>query len=427
MNASRHVASYYAATANPHASHPQLTADIDCDVCVVGAGFTGLSAALNLAERGYDVVVLEAERVGWGASGRNGGQINTGYSPGMAAARRLLGPDDAEHLWDMAEEAKTIIVDRVERHRIACDLTFGFLYAASKPAHMDDFRDEQRLMEEVYDYRKLRLLDRAEACAAMGTERFAGALSDSGAGHLHPLNYVLGLAEAAVAAGARIFEDSAVVGIETGTRPSARTERGQVRARHLILAGNAYLGGLAPRIRPRVMPVGTFILATEPMGEERARALIPGNEAICDSNFVLDYFRLSADHRMLFGGRVSYGGTEAPPSLADIMRKRMLRTYPQLADLRADYVWGGFVAITMNRLPDIGRLDGSVYYAQGFSGQGVALTGLAGKLLAEAVAGTAERFDVFGRIRHRPFPGGSLLRTPILVLATTWYRMRDLL
>ncbi len=427
MNGSRHIDSYYAATANPHPSHPQLVEDIDCDVCVVGAGFTGLSAALNLAERGFDVVVLEAERVGWGASGRNGGQINTGYSPGMAAARRLIGHDDAKRLWDMAEESKAIIVDRVERHRIACDLKFGYFYAASKPSHMDDFRAEQRLMEDTYQYGKLRLLERDEACAAMGTERFAGALADSGAGHLHPLNYVLGLADAAKAAGVRIFENSAVTRIEGGTRPSARTDRGQITSRHLILAGNAYLGGLAPQIRPRVMPVGTFILATESMGENRARALIPGGEAICDSNFVLDYFRLSADHRMLFGGRVSYGGTEAPPGLTATMRKRMLRTYPQLADLRANHVWGGFVSITMNRLPDIGRLEGSVYYAQGFSGQGVALTGLAGKLLAEAVSGTAERFDVFGRIRHRPFPGGSLMRTPMLVLATTWYRMRDLI
>ena len=427
MSRPDHVPSYYAASANPHPAYPVLARSVACDVCVVGGGYTGLSAALHLAERGLDVVLLEAARVGWGASGRNGGQINPGFAPGMAATMRLVGRDDARRLWAMAEEAKAMIAARVERHGIECDLAEGYIHAASKPGHMAAIEAEARLLRGEFAYDRLRVIGRDEAHAATGSTRFAGAMVDRGSGHLHPLNYALGLAAAAAAAGVRIHEGSRVLAIETGARPVARTGRGEVRARHLLLAGNAYLGRLAPRLAGRIMPVGTYILATAPLGQARADALIPGREAVCDSSFVLDYFRLSADHRMLFGGRVSYLGRESWPGLAGAMRRRMLRTYPELADVTVDYLWGGHVAISRNRLPDIGRLDGAVYYAQGFSGQGVALTGLAGKLIAEAIAGTAERFDVFARIGHRRFPGGPALRLPSLVLATTWYRLRDLL
>lgn len=419
--------SYYEASANPRRDFPALSGDVTTDVCVIGGGYTGLSAALHLAERGYRVVLLEAERIGFGASGRNGGQITTGYAPGMARTIAIAGREAASAMFAIAEEAKSMIAERVSRHRIDCELTYGYLHAAAKPGHMSELAEEARLLSEDFGYPGLELIGSAEAAERVGTDRFAGALFDPGSGHLHPLNYALGLGAAAGAAGVRIHEKTRAEAIAEGQKAIVRTAQGRVQAEFVVLAGNAYLGDLEPRIKRRIMPVGTYILATEPLGEARAGRLIPGNEAVCDTNFVLDYFRLSGDRRMLFGGRVSYLGRESPRNLLSVMRRRMLRTYPDLADARVAYIWGGHVAITRNRLPHLGRVGRSIYFAQGFSGQGVALTGVAGKLIAEAIAGTAERFDVFQRIRHREFPGGRRLRTPILLLATTWYRLRDML
>ncbi len=427
MAGSDHVDTYYAATANSHPGYPRLQGRRRADVCVIGAGYTGLSAALHLAERGFDVTVLEANRVGWGASGRNGGQVDSGFAPGMTRTVKLVGIDHAGQLWHLAEEAKALVAERVARHRIDCDLRPGNFYAAAKRRHLAELGAEHDLLREQFGYREVALIDREETRARLGTDRFAGAMHDRAAGHLHPLNYALGLAEAAVAAGARLFEGAPARAIEGGAKPVVATDGGAVRADHVIIATNAYLGDLVAPIGRRIMPVTTYILATEPLGRDRAAALIPGGEAVSDSNFVLDYFRLAADTRMLFGGRASYPGGVSQPNLAQLMRRRMLATYPDLADLRIAHVWGGHVAITRNRLPDLGRLDGPVYYAQGYSGHGVALAGLAGKLVAEAVAGTAERFDVFARIAHRDFPGGRHFRRPLLALATTWYRLRDLI
>lgn len=421
-----HAPSWYADSANPHPAHPALAGEETCDVCVVGGGYTGLTTALELAERGYGVVVLEAERVGWGASGRNGGQIITGYNKPYSAMIRMMGEGDARILWDLGEEAKDRLERRITRHAIACDLTWGYLLAGLKPRHMAELAELDAELRGPCGYPHARLMDAAEARAVVDSPRIVGGLYDGRSGHLHPLNYALGLADAALAAGVRIFEGSRVRRLDTGAAPVAETDGGRVRARFLVLAGNAYLGGLVPALARMVMPVATYIVATEPLGAERAAALLPGNAAVSDMNFVLNYFRRSPDHRLLFGGEVSYSGLDRP-GLARSLRSKMLRLFPQLAGVRLTHCWGGKVAITVNRMPHIGRLSPTVLFAHGYSGHGLALSGMAGALMAEAVDGTAGRFDVMARIPHMAFPGGPVARTPALVLAMLWFRLRDLL
>lgn len=406
-----------------------LEGDNRVDVLVVGAGYTGLTAALELADRGFKVAVLEAKRVGWGASGRNGGQIVTGYNQTIASIAQLVGRDDASHLWDLAEEAKQLLADRVARHEIDCDLRWGYIHAATKQRHLGELR-------AWYDdliacgYSQSRLIGPDETKRLVAASGYLGALLDSGSGQLHPLRYAIGLAGAASASGVQIYENSAVERLEPGPPVVAHTAKGRVIADYAILAANAYLAplgsGTTREIRSRIMPVGTYIVATRPLGVDRAQAIIPSGMAVADLLFVLNYYRMSSDHRLLFGGRVSYSGFDGP-GLRKKMRQRMVRTFPMLDDVEIDYCWGGQVAITRNRLPHFGRLAPHILFAQGFSGQGVALTGIAGRVMAEAIAGTAGRFDVFARLPHRPFPGGPALRMPALVLAMMWYRLRDLL
>ncbi|MDT8388467.1 MAG: FAD-binding oxidoreductase [Thiogranum sp.] len=426
MSGQLHPASYYAATANPAPDRQALNAAIDVDVCVIGAGLTGCSTALNLVEKGYSVAVLEANRVGWGASGRSGGQMIFGYACDMQKLENLVGPQDARLLWDVSVEALNYSRSLIDRFDIQCDLKSGHLHAAVKPRHQRTLESWQQELEKDYGYTGLQLLDREALGTLLQTDAYAGGLLDPNSAHLHPLNYTLGLAAAAESAGAVIYENSAAERIEYDARPTVTTASGRVRCKYLVFCGNAYLGGVENSLRKKTMPVGTYIIATEPLGEQRARALIANDMAVADMNFVLDYFRLSADHRLLFGGRVSYS-TVAPLNLSRAMRPRMLKIFPQLGEVKIDYSWGGFVSITANRAPHFGRLRDNVYFAQGFSGHGIALTGMAGKLMADAIAGTAEKFDVFTRIPHLSFPGGPLFRTPALMLAMTWYRLRDLL
>lgn len=421
-----HIPSYYAASAAAVPAHPALAGDLRCDVCVVGGGITGCSAALHLAERGYGVVVLDAERLAWGASGRSGGQVIYGYACDMARLAKLVSQADVRRLWEMSLEGVRLVKERIAQHGIACDWRDGQLHAAIKPRQREELIGFKRLLEEELAYHGLQFLEADALAAQVASPRYLAGLYDSACGHLHPLNYTLGLAGAAQAAGVRIFEGSRVERIERGARPVAVTAGGRVRASHLVLAGNAYMHDLVPSLHRKIMPVGTYIVATRPLGSKRAASLLPTDCAVTDINFVLDYFRRSADHRLLFGGRVSYS-TVPPPKLAASMQARMVRVFPQLEGVQIDYAWGGFVDISMNRAPHFGCLDGTLYFAQGFSGHGMALTGLAGRLIAEAVAGTSERFDVFARIPHRDFPGGRLLRTPALVLAMVYYRLRDLL
>ena len=420
------IPSYYAASANPAPTRPALEGTVDADVCVVGGGIAGCSTALHLAERGYRVVLLEGQRVGWGASGRSGGQAIVGFASGQHRLVEQVGFDAARRMWDISVEALQLLKQRVARHAIDCDLHWGQLHVAVKERQCAELRTEQRELAERYDYAGLQYLERSEVRTLLDTDRYLAGLFDPHSGHLHPLNYTLGLARAAEAAGVHIYENSAATQLMPGQPATVITRKGRVRSRFIVLCCNAYIGGLAPQLRSRIMPVGTYIVATEPLGEARITQLIRENYAVTDINFVLDYFRRSADHRLLFGGRVSYSGADAFDT-ARATRKRMLKVFPQLADAKIDYAWGGYVDITMSRAPDFGRLQPNIYYLQGFSGHGIALTGMAGLLVAEAITGQAERFDLFTRLQHRRFPGGPLLRMPALVLAMLWYRMRDLL
>jgi len=422
-----HVRSYYAASANPAPLRGPLRGDVSADVCVVGGGIAGCSTALNLAERGYRVVLLEGRRVGWGASGRSGGQAIFGFAAGQDKLVAAVGRETARRMFDVSVEALDVLEQRVARHAIDCDLNFGQVHAAIKPRHETELKAWREELEQDYGYNSLTWLDRQEIGQMLATRRYIGGLHDSRSGHLHPLNYTLGLARACEAAGVQVFDGSQVTRIEHGGTVTLTTAGGSVRAKHVALCCNAYVDEkVSAKLKARIMPVGTYIVATEPLGEARMKALMRDNVAVTDINWVLDYFRRSADHRLLFGGRVSYSGLQRAYTQR-ATRARMLSVFPQLADVGIAYSWGGYVDITMNRAPDFGRLAPNVYYLQGFSGHGIALTGMAGQLVAEAIAGHAERFDMFTRLEHRDFPGGPALRTPALVLAMLWFRLKDLL
>jgi gamma-glutamylputrescine oxidase len=422
----QHVRSYYAASAHPSPIRPTLEGDLLADVCVVGGGIAGCSAALDLATRGYKVVLLEARRIGWGASGRSGAQAIFGFGTSQQAIVALAGFEAARRMWDISIEALALLRRRVADHAIDCDLNWGHLHVATGDRQRRELDDLQRELADCYGYRDTRLLDRAGIGSLLATQRYCAGLFDPGSGHLHPLNYTLGLARAAESSGATIHESTVVTSIQSGDKVRVGTPQGTVIASHVVLARGGYLDGVRTAADWRVMPVGTYVVATEPLGEARMRALVRENYAVADTNFVLDYFRRSADHRLLFGGRVSYSGIDESDS-GRATRTRMLRVFPQLADVRLDYAWGGYVDITMNRAPDFGRVASNVLYLQGFSGHGIAMAGMAGRLAAEVIAGQAERFDLFGRLPHRVFPGGRALRTPALVLGMLWYRLRDLL
>jgi gamma-glutamylputrescine oxidase len=421
--------SYYEASVQRASPSAPLSESIEADVVVIGAGFAGLSAALELAQRGYQVVVLEADLICSGASGRNGGQALVGYASGQSVFESQLGMAAARQAWDMSLEAIALMDERIARHGIACDRVHGYVTVADSARKARALEQEMELLSRNYGFQS-EFVRGADVQRHIQSPRYQAAALDTVSGHLHPLKYGLGLAAAARACGVRIYERSAVTHLTRAAHLLARTQSGQVRARFGLLAGNCTLPAYAPKVAPdisaRIMPVGTYIVGTAPLGADLCKQLIPSNAAVCDNNFVLDYFRFSADHRMLFGGRVSYT-TMTPPQLQSTMARRMGLVFPALRSVPIEFVWGGFVDISMNRAPDFGRLEDNLFYLQGFSGHGVALTGLAGKLVAQAIAGQSERFDVFAKLQHRSFPGGSLLRMPALALGMLYYRLRDVL
>lgn len=422
----KHTDSYYAASRNQQFDFPKLMGDHVADVCVIGSGITGATAALELANKGFKVIVLEANRVGWGASGRSGGQAIFGWASEQDTLEKLVGKSDARKLWDISVEALALTKSNINKYSIDCDWRDGMVHVGVKPRHDKELKAWYDDLTENYGYESLEMWDQEKTHHHIASKKYTSGMFDSNSGHLHPLNYTLGLVNAAKQAGAEFYEDSAVTKIEHGDPATLFTKNGTVKANHVILACNAYMDGLETKLENKVMPVGTYICATEPLGEDFTGALMKDHIAACDINFVLDYFRCSGDHRMLFGGRVSYSGV-APFNLEKAMRGRMVDIFPQLSDAKIDYAWGGNVAITMNRAPHFGRLKPNVYFAQGFSGHGIAATGMAGTLMAECVATTAERFAIFDKIPHMPFPGGRLFKTPALVLAMSYYRVRDIL
>lgn len=415
--------SWYAATAMPLPPFAPLEGDTRADVCVVGGGYTGLSAALCLAERGHDVVLLEAQRLGFGASGRNGGQVGSGQRVEQTALETAYGMEAARALWDIAETAKAEVARRIEAHGIDAAIRPGVAHAIRSPRDVAAAHAEADHLARVYGYDRIEPLDRDGMTRHLGSEAFAGGYLDHGAGHLHPLRFALGLAAAARDAGVRLHERSEVTGIAPGKTATVRTVSGSVRASHVILAANGYLGGLAPEVARRVMPINNFIVATEPL-DERGSHILPGDIAAADDRFVVSYWRKSGDGRLLFGGGESYG-YRFPSDIAALVRGSLRRVYPELGDIRITHAWGGTLAITLSRLPHVAQIAPGVLSASGYSGHGVAMAVMAGRILAEAVAGQAERFDVMAGLSTPRFPGGAGLRSPLLALAMTWYALRD--
>ena len=414
--------SYYAATATPFAEQPALQGEVQADVCIIGGGYTGLSAALHLAELGYSVVLLEAQRLGFGASGRNGGQVGSGQRQDQDWLEDAAGKTAAHQMWDMAEEAKALVKSLIRAHDMPVTFHQGVATACWHDADLRSTLRSAEKLERDYGYIALEHLDQHAIGAVIGSKVFKGGVIDHGAGHIHPLNFALGLAKAALAAGTKLFERSEVIQIVQGPKPLVRTAQGQVRAGQVILACNGYLGELDASVASRVMPINNFILATEPLGEAAAD-LLSQNIAVADTKFVVNYWRLSDDTRLLFGGGESYGYRF--PDIVKTVRKPMLSIYPQLADAKIDYAWGGTLAITTNRMPCFTRPAPNILSASGYSGHGVAMATMAGKVLAATVAGQSAQFDLLADLPQRGFPGGAALRWPLLVLAMTWYGLRD--
>ncbi|TKA97881.1 FAD-binding oxidoreductase [Cereibacter changlensis] len=415
-------ASWYAATATPLAAFPSLQGEAVADVCVVGGGYTGLSAALHLAQRGFSVVLLEAHRMGFGASGRNGGQVGSGQRLEQDDLEQIAGREDARRLWDLGEEAKALVRALIADHAMPVTFHPGIAHACWHEREVAHAEANAEKLARDYGYTGIEVLDRKAIRALIGSEAYKGGDLDRGAGHLHPLNFALGLAAACAGTGVRLHERSAVTRIEDGPQPVVHTDQGHVRARHVILACNGYLGGLEPQVAAKVMPINNFIVATEPLGA-RAKEILAQPIAVADTKFVVNYWRLSEDNRLLFGGGESYGYRF--PDIIKTVSKPMLQVYPQLKGTKITHAWGGTLAITLNRLPCFTRPRPNVLSASGYSGHGLAMATMAGKVMAEAVAGQAERFDLMASLPQPRFPGGAALRWPLLVLAMTWYSMRD--
>ncbi len=420
-----HTGSYYAATANQATNYPALAGSVSADICVIGAGFTGVATALTLAERGYSVALVEANRVGWGASGRNGGQLINGIN-GHAKIEKKCGPGVGDILWDMGWRGHDIIHERVEKYGIDCDLKSGFVSVAIKPRHLmeiEEYAEQRQRRNFSYPFA---VWDREKTRTMLGTDVYQGAFACYRDGHLHPLNLCIGEAQAASGLGVAIFEQSPVTGIEHGARPTVKTDGGSVRADAVVLAGNAYSRLEQKHLAGLIFPAGSYIIATEPLSEEVAGTVNPLDVAVCDMNEIVDYHRLSADRRLLYGGACNYSGRD-PVDIKSYILPRMLKVYPQLRDVRIDFAWGGKIGIVPNRIPVVGRIDNNIYYCQGYSGHGVNSTHVMGEVVADAVGGTMEKFDLFAGMKHIRIPGSRWFGNQLIALGMLYYRLKDLL
>lgn len=423
--AESHIKSYYAATANDATRYPKLQGALKADVCVIGGGFSGISTAITMAERGYSVVLLEANRIGWGASGRNGGQMIYGFS-GEANLKSQLGADGARLIRDLRYRGHDIIESRVRAHAISCDLKHGWMEVAAREKHMTGLRDHYEEMVADGHGDHWELVEPQALPSILGTKAYHGAMIDRRSGHLHPLNLAKGEAAAATKLGVKIFEDSSVVTMQGGPRPFAQTAEGRVEAASIVLAGSTEHSFERGPLFGLTFPTGSYIIATEPLSESLAAELNPQDLAVADSNIVLDYYRLTADRRMLFGGRCNYSNRD-PASLTRALQPRLVEIFPQLAATKIEYEWGGRIDIVLNRIPAIGRLEPNVYFTQGYCGHGVNMSHIAAEILSDAICGTTEKFDMFDRIRHIRLPIGRWAGNQLLALGMVYYRLRDLL
>ncbi len=418
-----HAASYYAASVSEVSNYPALCGAVSADVCVIGAGFTGVSAALTLAERGYSVALVEANRVGWGASGRNGGQIINGMS-GLAKIRELFGDGVADTVWDLRWRGHDIIYERVGKYGIDCDLKSGYVEVAVKPRQIEGLaQGAADRAAHAFPYR-YELWDRDRTRDMLGTDSFHGGFACFRDGHVHPLNLCIGEARAARGLGVRIFEQSPVTDIAHGKRPRVTTAAGHVDAGAVVLAGNAYSHLEPKHLSNLIFPAGSYIIATEPLPDKLAEQINPLDVAVCDANTVVDYFRLSADKRLLYGGACNYSGRD-PASIKSYILPRMLKVYPQLKDVRIDYEWGGKVGIVLNRVPAVGRINSNVYYCQGYSGHGICASHVMGEIVADAIAGTMERFDLFAALKPVRIPGTRWMGNQLIALGMLYHKIRD--
>ncbi len=416
--------SYYAASANSHSAYPALEKNVDCDVCIIGGGFSGVNCALELAERGIDVCLLEARRIGWGASGRNGGQVLHGIGQNNQKFHSIIGQKGIDQLEEMGDEGIEILLNRAKKYDIKCDVKRGSTLVALKKRHLQEFDAYQKHFENrKYPFSIIRH-DAKNLHEAIGSKRYIGALSLGGDAHIHPLNLCLGEADAASSLGVKLFENSAVEKIEEGESIRVHTERGSVKANVLVMCCNAYGSNLHNRISNKILPAGSYIIATEPLSEQQANELLPLDSAVCDLNYALDYFRLSADKRLLFGGMCNYSGRD-PVDIKSVLRPKMLRVFPQLERVGIDYQWGGMIGVGINRLPQVGRTSPNVYHAQAYAGHGVNATHLTARVIAESITGESRRIELFESIKHWGFPGGKLLQSPLFAIGMAYFRMKD--
>lgn len=419
-----HAKTYYAASANPQPERPALEGDIEADICVVGAGFAGISTALHLAEKGMKVVVLEAAKIGFGASGRNGGQIINGYSRDYDTIKSRYGEDTANAVLNMSFEGGNIIRERIEKYDIKCDLKKGSFFAAFNDKQIKDLEHGKKIWERA-GHTDLHMFDKSQVSSVVDTNLYAGGMLDNWGGHIHPLNLVLGEAAALEALGGAIYEQSRVVSIDKDSpRPVVKTAKGSVTAHYVVVCGNAYLGDTMPELTRRIMSVSSQIIATEPLGEELTKKMMPAGHCIEDCNYLLDYYRITADHRLLFGGGVVYTG-HSPDDVEKRLWPHVLKTFPYLEGKKVDFAWSGNFALTLTRMPHIGRLNSKVYFIQGDSGHGVTTTHLLGRLVAEAIGHQTGRFDVWAKMKNYPFPGGRMFRVPLTMLGAWYYGMRE--
>ncbi|WP_428553624.1 NAD(P)/FAD-dependent oxidoreductase [Pseudomonas edaphica] len=424
-----HARSYYRASANTMPERPSLGANLSADVCVIGGGFTGVNTAIELAQRGLSVILLEARRIGWGASGRNGGQLIRGIGHDVSGFAKYVGEEGVRYLQRAGIDSVALVGERIAQHNIDCDLRWGFCELANTPAQFAAFKGEQAGLAALGYAPETRLVGPQDMAQVVGSSVYAGGLVDMGSGHLHPLNLVLGEALVAESLGVKIFEQTQVLELVHGDTVQVRCAGGTVRAANLVLACNAHLEELEPRLSGKVLPAGSYIIATEPLSVELAQQLIPQNLALCDQKVGLDYYRLSADRRLLFGGACHYSGRD-PADIAAYMQPKLLKVFPQLAGTAIEFQWGGKIGITANRFPQVGRLKQypNVFYAQGYSGHGLNVTHWCARLLAEGIhAGASHGLDIFSQVPHMTFPGGKALRSPLLALGMLWYRLREML